>query len=138
MQLATKIAAFPLLQSNKPEPPIVAVPAPSVATRSVERGFHHVETLFAPLCHQWQVPLVPAVIRSKETTALHHLGKEARWEETNNAFTVILPDTIVDQHILIVDDILTSGATIDSLAITLMRAGAASVSGLVLATGKRP
>jgi len=122
---------------DAPPQGILAVPIPSVATRSAERGFHHVETLFTPLCEAWNIPIIPAVIRSKETAALHHLSKSARWTETDNAFTVILPDQIQQKRILILDDILTTGATLDSMAVALMMAGASEVSGLVLATGKR-
>lgn len=115
----------------------VMVPVPSVASRTAKRGFHHVETLFAALGIAWDMPLIPAVIRSKETEHLHTLGKQARWAETDHAFTVILPESIQQKHVLIVDDILTTGATLDAMSVTLMQAGAAGVHCLVLATGKR-
>jgi ComF family protein len=115
----------------------IAIPIPSDATRSTQRGFHHVEKLFDPLCTSWEIPLISAVIRSKDTTALHHLGKDDRWAETENAFTVILPDIVENKQILILDDILTTGATMDAMALALIKAGAKDVSGLVLATGKR-
>lgn len=135
-QLGFTISHSTVLQGTAPES-VIAVPVPSVSTRSAERGFHHVETMFAPLCNAWNIPLVPAVIRSKETQALHTLGKDARWAETDQSFTVILPDKIRNQRILILDDILTTGATLDTMAVALMLAGASEVSGLVLATGKR-
>ena len=115
----------------------VAVPVPSVASRTAERGFHHVEVVFEALCVAWDIPLIPAVIRSKDTQQLHTLGKAARWAETDQAFTVVFPEAIQDKHILIIDDILTTGATVDAMAIVCMRSGAGSVQGLVLATGKR-
>ncbi len=115
----------------------VVVPVPSVASRTAERGFHHVEVLFEALCDAWDIALIPAVIRSKDTQHLHTLGKKARSSETEDAFTVVFPEAIQDKYVLIVDDILTTGATLDAMAIALMRAGACSVQGLVLATGKR-
>lgn len=115
----------------------ISIPAPSVSERNAARGFHHCEVLFGPVCQQNNLPLVPAIIRSKTTEHLHKLSKQDRWEATKEAFHVILPDLVLDKDILIVDDILTTGATIDTLAVCLMQAGARSVQGLVLATGKR-
>jgi len=135
-QLGLAIAQNPAMPDDA-QHAVIAVPIPSVATRNAERGFHHVETLFAPLCEAWNIPLVPAVIRSKETQSLHKLGKEARWTETDHAFTVILPESIQNKRVLMLDDIVTTGATLDSMAIALMLAGVSEVSGLVLATGKR-
>ncbi|MFC1968871.1 ComF family protein [Chloroflexota bacterium] len=57
---------------------------------------------------------------------------EERWSNVTNAFTCI-SDKIKDKNVLLIDDVSTSGATINACAKALKDAGAALVWGLVLA-----
>jgi len=75
------------------------------------------------------------LLRAKSTTSQNVLGKEARFQNVNEAFVVINPKLVVRKRILLVDDILTTGATVSEAARVLMNAGAAEVWVLTLASG---
>ena len=59
-----------------------------------------------------------------------HKTARQRAENIRGVFRVMRPDKIRGKHILLVDDVMTSGATFSELRRVLMRAGAASVSGV--------
>ena len=56
-----------------------------------------------------------------------------RQGNVRNAFQCALPDSVIDKHILLVDDVLTTGATADACARVLLKAGARAVDVLTVA-----
>lgn len=72
--------------------------------------------------------LIDAVERVKYTDSFTKKGRLERNQSLNTAFRVILPDIITGKHILIVDDVVTTGSTIESLASCLKEAGAGKIS----------
>ena len=61
------------------------------------------------------------------------LGRTQRAVNIKNAFTLPRPDKIIDQRILLIDDVYTTGATVDECARILLHSGAAQVDVLTLA-----
>ena len=56
------------------------------------------------------------VIRSRYTDTQTHKGQYARWENVRNLFACIFPGSLEGKHLLLVDDVLTTGATVVSCA----------------------
>jgi ComF family protein len=73
------------------------------------------------------------MIRSRPTHPQTGLGKKARRRNIRGAFRVVAPDRVKGRHILLVDDVFTTGATADEAARQLGRFGAASVDLLTVA-----
>jgi ComF family protein len=71
--------------------------------------------------------------RNIDTPALGHGSPAARARAVAGAFTIRKTDTVVEKHILVVDDVMTSGATLAECARTLLTGGAAKVSVAALA-----
>ena len=71
--------------------------------------------------------------RSKATASQTGLGRQQRLKNVKGAFSVRLPDTVQARKILVVDDVYTTGATVDECARSLLAAGAAQVDVLTLA-----
>ena len=71
--------------------------------------------------------------RSKATASQTGLGRQQRLKNIKGAFKVRLPDTVHDRRVLVVDDVYTTGATVDECARSLLAAGAAQVDVLTLA-----
>lgn len=113
------------------------MPVPLSAGRLAERGYNQTERIFGPWCRNafpgaWQTDLL---VRRRETLPQWELSLAERRRNVKGAFSVTRPLEVKDRHILLVDDIFTSGATMDACAQALKQAGAAKVSGLALAGG---
>ena len=72
-------------------------------------------------------------MRTRHTRAQAGLSKEERRKNVRNAFSVLNPEIIEDKEILLVDDVFTTGHTLDECARTLKKSGARAVICLTLA-----
>jgi ComF family protein len=111
---------------------VIAVPLhPS---RERQRGFNQATLLARRLGRRWELPVAHDVIRrATATTPQTELDAEARRENVRNAFVLRRPAAVAGRHVLLVDDIMTTGATVGECAACLRRAGAASVGVLTVA-----
>lgn len=109
------------------------MPVPLGKQRLRERGYNQAALLAQPLAHELQLTYNPHIlIRVKETKSQVELSFEERQDNVKDAFRANHPE-IKGKQILIVDDVATSGATMNACADALMRAGAEAVIGLALA-----
>jgi ComF family protein len=113
----------------------VLVPVPVHAARRRERGFDQAELLAQEAGRVLGLPVVAALRRAARTTAQHALGRGARAGNVGQAFAVdpAQRPAIVGRWPILVDDVVTTGATISACAEALYGAGARAVSGLSLA-----
>lgn len=116
--------------------PNVLCPVPLGRQRLIGRGFNQALEIARPLSRLLGIPLMPQLaIRALETPAQSGVAPDQRRRNIRNAF-IVAPDALAmvrGQHIGIVDDVMTSGHTLNELAITFKRFGAARVSNLVFA-----
>lgn len=114
----------------------IIVPLPLHALRRYERGYNQAELLAAPLARLLNKPLVrDALKRTKGTDRQARLSALERRKNVEDAFEVRnhrLPD-LADKTVLLVDDVMTTGATLASAARVLKKAGASAVYGAVAA-----
>ncbi len=110
------------------------VPVPLSAQRLRQRGFNQAAQLARLLAPQkcW----LTALQRPRETPSQRGLTRAARLRNLRRAFTVPAPALVQGRHILLVDDVLTTGATLRGASQALLHAGAATVS--VLAVARTP
>ena len=117
-------------------PDVLVIPVPVSADRLAERGFNQVELLFGDWSRQqgleWEAG---TLLRRRPTTPQWELDRTQRRENIKGAFFVNAPATVQDRSILLVDDIVTTGRTLEECATVLHQAGAASVRALALANG---
>ncbi|ABR46948.1 phosphoribosyltransferase [Alkaliphilus metalliredigens QYMF] len=112
------------------------IPVPLHYKRQKQRGFNQAELLAKYMSQQVKQPYDPDVlIRSQETIIMHHLTRQQREENVKQAFMVKNPGLIVNQKLLLIDDIVTTGATLKACSRVLLEAGAQSVTALTLARG---
>ncbi|HEY7940998.1 MAG TPA: ComF family protein [Candidatus Limnocylindrales bacterium] len=111
------------------------VPVPLHRDRLHDRGYDQAQLLALAAGRRLRLPVVPAVRRGEATSAQHALGRGARASNVGRAFVVAPEATamIDGRWVVIVDDILTTGATIGACAMALRTAGARAVSALVVA-----
>ena len=109
------------------------LPVPLTPARLAERGYNQ--------AWEWAKALKPrqllpqGLLRLDDGLHQTGQGRQARQQHMRNAF-VVSPAHLQDvagRHLLVVDDVMTTGATLEAAAAALLRAGAASVSGLCFA-----
>lgn len=80
---------------------------------------------------------VDCLVRHRRTPSQGHLGALARERNVRGAFTVLRPDQVAKRRVVIIDDVMTTGATVAECARLLKRAGAEWVGVLTLARALR-
>ncbi|MEN3292101.1 MAG: hypothetical protein V7642_1354, partial [Burkholderiales bacterium] len=116
--------------------PMQLTAAPLGAQRLMERGFNQALEIAKPLSRALGVPLdAKLVVRMRDTQAQAMLHPDERRENIRNAFFVSAHamDSVRGRHIGVVDDVITTGETLNELAATLKRFGAARVTNFVFA-----
>lgn len=104
---------------------IVCVPMTAKALR--RRGYNQSELLARALSRRTGVPFFEkAVKKVKETPAQKELGRARRVKNLQNCFKAD-KGTVSGKKLLVVDDVITTGATVDGMALTLKNAGACLV-----------
>jgi len=111
----------------------VIIPVPCSNERLKERGFNHVEEMIEDIKSYYGRVHTSILQRIKYTPHQTGLGREYRVENLNGAFKVIDKTKVKNRIVLLVDDIYTTGATMNECAKTLYNAGASEVYGLTLA-----
>lgn len=105
------------------------VPVPLHADRLEQRGYNQALLLAQGVCRHTGLRLMDgALIRLHATDTQLHRDRNQRMEAMRHAFAASDPQAIRGLHVLLVDDVLTTGATAVSCAHALLAAGAASVS----------
>jgi ComF family protein len=109
------------------------VPVPLHATRKRERGYNQSELLARSLARQIATPFKDALLRVRSTKPQVGLTDSQRLANVHNAFRCAVPAQMSRQRILLIDDVMTTGATAASAARALLEAGAWRVSVLTVA-----
>jgi ComF family protein len=116
--------------------PMMLTAVPLGSQRLVERGYNQALEIARPMSRALGIPLDPALlVRMRDTEAQAMLHPDERRNNIRNAFVV--PDHAIDKvrgrHIGVVDDVITTGETLNELAATLKRFGATRVTNFVFA-----
>lgn len=114
-----------------------AVPVPLHRQREKWRGFNQVEIIFQDWLTQKGILLRRALVRKKKTIPLYDHTPQERREILRQAFALADDIDVKGRNILLLDDILTTGATLHACAAVLKQAGAAHVDILVFASDHR-
>lgn len=111
----------------------LVTPVPLGKERQRQRGYNQAALLAQPLAHDLQLPYNPNILRRvKETQSQVDLSFAERQSNVKDAFQAI-HQSIQGKEILIIDDVTTSGSTINACADALMKAGTKAVYGLTVA-----
>ncbi|MCX7971046.1 MAG: ComF family protein [Negativicutes bacterium] len=117
--------------------PAVAVPVPLAAERLRQRGYNQVELIFRRWLAANRTEWRPAIDRSADTLPQYKLsGHAERRRNVRGCFRVTDRPALAGQHVLLVDDVVTSGATVSECVEVLQRAGVKKISGLALCTAR--
>lgn len=98
-----------------------------------ERGFNQADLLAAPVARRLGLKLSANLCRQRYTKSQAGLDEQERQKNLKGSFSVRRPDQVKAKHILLIDDVFTTGATLRAAARALKEAGTAHVSVLTLA-----
>ena len=113
----------------------MVVPMPLHWWKRWQRGFNQAELLAREIARRWRAPVRMVARRKKNTTAQAGLTNAKRRANVEGAFEI--RGRLDGKHVLLVDDVMTTGATASACARALKRAGAARVTLLTLARTDR-
>jgi ComF family protein len=105
----------------------VIMPVPLHPARQRERGFNQASLLAELLSAQTSIPVKPLLERTRYTTTQTALDRSERMENLHNAFRLRKNADVRGLRVLLVDDVLTTGSTLNECARILKRASAFSV-----------
>ena len=109
------------------------VPVPASPDRIRERGFDQAELIAEVAGRSLQLPVLRALERAHATEAQHELGRAGRAANVGGAFRVREGCEVQGRWLVLVDDVVTTGATLAGCATVLLRAGAVAVSAVTVA-----
>lgn len=114
------------------EDDIVVTYVPTASSRVRQRGYDQAALIARELSRRLGCPLVPCLVRSGTQRQVGQT-RQVRRQQMEGAFRVVRPQVLHGKHVLLVDDVLTTGATCESAARMLRQAGAKRVSAAVFA-----
>jgi ComF family protein len=122
------------MQRLVPDDAQLLAPVPLARGRLWSRGYNQAGLMAAALSRRTGVPLkVDALRRTRATPVLKGLNAQQRRRAVAGAFAVPRPASIAGRHVILVDDVFTTGATAEGCAMALRESGAARVTVLCFA-----
>jgi ComF family protein len=110
------------------------VPVPLHPWRQMSRGYNQADLIARRVHKHCGHKVVHPLVRLKNTETQTHLhAKDKRFENLRDAFGLIRPRAVRGKHVLVIDDVMTTGATLTSVARTLLEAQPASLCAMIVA-----
>jgi len=111
------------------------VPVPLHRRKLARRGYNQAEAFATGLAAALPCPSAAhALRRTAHTASQTRKGRAERWQNVATVFEVADPAAVAGRHILLVDDVLTTGATLEACGAALLAAGARAISIATIAT----
>jgi len=96
------------------------IPVPLHPSRQKQRGYNQSESIAQGMSSSLKIPVCPnTLVRTRANPTQTRKSGFARWENVEKIFRVQHPERLEGKHLLLVDDVITTGATLDACANTL-------------------
>jgi ComF family protein len=134
-ELSSIIISHFLLLDKKPDfSNFVLVPIPLTKKKLRWRGFNQAEEIAKEIAKFFKLTLISdCLIKIKETRDQTELSEKERKENVKGVFFVKNKEKIWEKNVLLIDDVFTTGATMEEAAKVLKEAGAKKIIGIVIA-----
>jgi len=112
----------------------VLIPLPLFASRQKKRGYNQSAILCSGMATILRIPVVQdAVLRLASTETQTHKNRIERWQNMEGKFELVNPAALAGKHILLVDDVITTGATLEACGQEILKAEGVKLSIATLA-----
>jgi len=110
-----------LLHSHRFDDCEIIIPLPLYVDREKKRGYNQAAMIADGLSMHLKIPVMNEhVIRIKKTETQTHKSRTERWKNMEATFAVRDPESMSGKHILLVDDVVTTGASLEACARVLL------------------
>ena len=107
----------------------VVIPLPLHSKKLKKRGYNQAEIICEGIGDEMSVPVFTDVIVRRENTETQtHKSRMERWWNIESKFELKKPMLIVNKHVLLVDDVITTGATLEACGMELLKAEGTKLS----------
>ncbi len=107
--------------------PEILVPVPLHFRRENERGYNQAEVLARAISRETGIPVLNPLVRVRKTKPQWQLDKKSREQNISGAFKAARPGDVWGKRLLLIDDVCTTGFSLEACAAELRRSGAADV-----------
>ena len=136
-ELLGKWFAYDLAENNIPDDIDLIIPVPLHPKKERKRGYNQSQYFAKGLSEVTAIPTdFETLERIQHQKSQTLKTKEQRWKNVKDAFRVLDKQNIENRHILLVDDIITTGATLEACGSQLYRNGAAQISIVTIGLSK--
>ena len=123
-----------LLNNNRFPKIDALIPLPLFADKEFKRGYNQATILCNGMSEIMDVPVIKNnIVRKRFTETQTKKHRAERWENVEGSFEINNPDEIRDKHLLLVDDVVTTGATLEACGIGILKIEGARLSIATLA-----
>lgn len=117
-----KLIGYELQQSQRFNDVEALVPLPLNAKKEFNRGYNQAMLICQGIASVWQKPVLKnAVIRTVFTETQTNKSRINRWENMDGVFAIANENALQGKHILLVDDVVTSGATLEACGSEILK-----------------
>jgi ComF family protein len=118
--------------------PDALVPLPLFPAKEKRRGFNQATILCEGIASVMDLPVIKqAIVRPQHTETQTKKGRIERWKNIEGKFILKEPDIVHGKHLLLVDDVVTTGATLESCGAELLNEGSVRLSIVTLCIASR-
>lgn len=105
------------------------IPMPMVRKKEKKRGYNQADLIAEGIAIHMQLPVLQnMVLRTSGVKSQTGLNRMMRWENVKDRYVLKQADALKNRHVLLVDDVVTTGASLESCSMEIMRANPASLS----------
>lgn len=113
------------------------IPVPLHKKKLMQRGYNQSDQFAIGLSKALKVPVEnKLLVRTRATATQTRKGRYERWKNVEDLFTLVRPEQISGAHILLVDDVITTGATLESCIMALSSSSGVRISVAAIAAAK--
>jgi len=110
------------------------VPLPLYPDKEFKRGYNQAEVICNGIAEVTQIPvLIKNVIRQRATETQTRKHRAERWQNVDGSFCILKPQVLTGKNILLVDDVITTGATLEACGQAILKIPGTSISLAALA-----
>lgn len=118
-----------LLQGNRFSKIDYLIPLPLYADKEYKRGYNQAEIICQGTSKSTQIPvLANNVVRQRPTETQTRKHRAERWQNVEGSFTIKNPAALTGKNVLLIDDVITTGATLEACGQVILRVSGTNIS----------